>query len=232
MTWLFILLAIIILGLVLYWLLVITEGVFLGRRIVILLYDLTAGNYDGIKQFDEGFERQTISKTLLGELAKRQGAWVLDVATGTGRVPFLLLEDPDFMGNVVGLDAAGQMLLQAQAKLDNQTLANENRVTWIKQSAMNLPFADSTFDVITCLEALEFFPSDLVALEEMIRLLRPGGFLVTTRRRSRDAFLFLRRYRSIENFEQLLGDLGLVQVRTYLWQVDYDMVTARTQSTD
>ena len=231
MTWLFILLAIIILGLVLYWLLVITEGVFLGRRIVILLYDLTAGNYDGIKQFEEGFERQTISKTLLGELAKRKGAWVLDVATGTGRVPFLLLEDPDFMGNVVGLDAAGQMLLQAQAKMDKQIPANENRVTWIKQSAMNLPFTDSTFDVITCLEALEFFPSDLFALEEMIRLLRPGGFLVTSRRRGRNAYLFFGRYRSVENFEQLLYDLDLVQVRTYLWQVDYDMVTARKRPT-
>ncbi len=232
MIWVFIILVVLIIGLVLYWLLVITEGVFLGRRIVILLYDLTAGNYDGIKQFDEGFERQTISKTLLGELAKRQGAWVLDVATGTGRVPFLLLEDPDFMGDVIGLDAAGKMLLQAQTKMNKQTQANENRVTWIKQSAMNLPFADRAFDVITCLESLEFFPSDLVALDEMVRLLRPGGFLVTSRRRGRDAHLFFGRYRSVKNFEQVLDDLDLVQIRTYLWQVDYDMVTARKRSTN
>jgi ubiquinone/menaquinone biosynthesis C-methylase UbiE len=232
MIWVFIFLVVLIIGLVLYWLLVITEGVFLGRRIVILLYDLTAGNYDGIKQFDEGFERQTISKTLLGELAKRQGAWVLDVATGTGRVPFLLLEDPDFMGDVIGLDAAGKMLLQAQTKMNKQTQANENRVTWIKQSAMNLPFADRTFDVITCLESLEFFPSDLVALDEMVRLLRPGGFLVASRRRGRDAHLFFGRYRSIKNFERVLDDLDLVQIRTYLWQVDYDMVTARKRSTN
>lgn len=232
MIWLFILLLIVIIGLVLYWLLVITEGVFLGRRVVVLLYDLTAGNYDGIKQFDAEFERQTISKLLLDELAKGQGAWVLDVATGTGRVPLLLLEDPGFMGRVVGLDAAGRMLTQAQAKMDKQTPLSENRVTWIKQSAMNLPFADSTFDVITCLEALEFFPSDLGVLEEMVRLLRPGGFLVTSRRRGRDAYLFFARYRSAQNFEQLLDDLGLVQVRIYLWQVDYDMVTARRRSID
>ncbi len=232
MIWVFIILVVLIIGLVLYWLLVITEGVFLGRRIVILLYDLTAGNYDGIKQFDEGFERQTISKTLLGELAKRQGAWVLDVATGTGRVPFLLLEDQDFMGDVIGLDAAGKMLLQAQTKMNKQTQANENQVTWIKQSAMNLPFADRAFDVITCLESLEFFPSDLVALDEMVRLLRPGGFLVASRRRGRDAHLFFGRYRSVKNFEQVLDDLDLVQIRTYLWQVDYDMVTARKRSTN
>jgi ubiquinone/menaquinone biosynthesis C-methylase UbiE len=232
MNWLFILLTIIVVGLVLYWLLVTTEGVFLGRRVVILLYDLTANNYDGIKEFNAEFERQTISKVLLGELIERPKAWVLDVATGTGRVPILLLEDPKFGGRIVGLDAAGRMLAQARAKTDELPVPIRERVTWVKQSAMRLPFADSTFDVISCLEALEFFPSDQSALEEMVRLLQPGGFLVTSRRRGCNAYLFLGRYRSVKNFERLLADLGLVQVRTYLWQLDYDMVTARKSSID
>lgn len=232
MSWLFLLLLIIVVGLVLYWLLVITEGVFLGRRVVILLYDLTAGSYDGIKEFDEEFERETIGDLLLDELANKQSALVLDVATGTGRVPLLLLEDPYFLGRVVGLDAAGRMLAQAQAKLNSYKGLNKNQVTWIKQSAMILPFANSSFHVVTCLEALEFFPSDRRALEEMVRVLRPDGYLVTSRRRGRDAHLFFGRYRSVENFEQLLADLGLDEIKSYLWQGDYDMVTARKATHD
>jgi SAM-dependent methyltransferase len=232
MNWLFILLALIVVGLVLYWLLVITEGVFLGRRVVILLYDLTAGNYDGIKQFNAEFERQTISAVLLDELADRPETWVLDVATGTGRVPLLLLDNPNYTGRVIGLDAAGRMLEQARAKMDERPAPNRNRVTWIRQSAMKLPFADDSFDVITCLEALEFFPSDRGALEEMVRLLRPGGFLVTSRRSGRVAYLFLGRYRSVDNFEGLLTGLGLSQVLIHHWQMDYDMVTARRPLSD
>ena len=39
-----------------HWLLIRTEGVFLGRRVVVWLYDLAAERYDAIKQFDPDTE--------------------------------------------------------------------------------------------------------------------------------------------------------------------------------
>jgi ubiquinone/menaquinone biosynthesis C-methylase UbiE len=219
--------AIIALGLVMYWLFVITEGVYLGRKMVVWLYDITAKKYDGIKQFDADHEQLTIVRPLLNSLAGETSYWVLDVATGTGRVPALLLASPKFTGRIVGLDPAGKMLALASAKLNRLTGGQNQRMALVQQVAGALPFPEDTFNAVTCLEALEFFPSDVNAIREMVRVLKPGGFLMTTRRRGYEARLFIGRHRSFEEFELLLGDLGLIEVNNYHWQVNYDLVTAR-----
>ena len=232
MHWIVIAVAILALGLVMYWLFVVTEGVYLGRRMVIWLYDVTAKKYDGIKQFDAGHERQTIVEPLLNGLTGEASYWVLDVATGTGRVPALLLKSPNFTGRIVGLDAAGKMLALASAKLNALSNGQNKRTVLVQQVAEALPFPEDTFSAVTCLEALEFFPSEVNALREMVRVLRPGGFLMTTRRRGYEARLFIGRYRSTEEFEDLLGDLGLIEVTRNHWQVNYDLVTARKVKRD
>ncbi len=226
----FLVLIVIITGLFLYWLLVMTEGVYLGRRVVIWLYDLTANKYDGIKQFDVDHERATISIPLSQSLAGLQKPLVLDVATGTGRVPVLLIQEAGFAGRVIGLDAAGKMLAIASSKLSALPADYGKCVALIQQTAVPLPFQSSIFDAVTCLEALEFLPSDEAAISEMVRVLRPGGILMTTRRTGYEARVFFDRYRSAESFEAFLRDAGLASVRTNAWQINYDLVTARKRS--
>ena len=46
----------------------------------------------------------------------------------------------------------------------------------------DLPFADGTFDVVTCLEAMEFMSRRDHCLHEMLRVLRPGGLLFISNR--------------------------------------------------
>jgi len=230
MNYILLILIVIGAGLFLYWLLVMTEGVYLGRRVVVWLYDLTANKYDGIKQFDVDHERATISIPLSRTLAGLQKPLVLDVATGTGRVPVLLMQEAGFAGHVVGLDAAGKMLAIASSKLGALPVENGYRAAFIQQTAVPLPFPSNIFDAVTCLEALEFFPSDEAALSEMVRVLRPGGVLMTTRRKGYEARMFVDRYRSVESFEALLRDTGLASVKTDIWQINYDLVTARKRS--
>lgn len=227
MNWIVLAVAIIALGLVMYWLFVITEGVYLGRKMVVWLYDITANKYDGIKQFDAEHEQRTIVEPLLNELAGEDSSWVLDVATGTGRVPALLLDSPKFSSKVIGLDAAGKMLALASAKLNRLSDEQSQRIELVQQVAEALPFSENSFGAVTCLESLEFFPSDVNALREMVRVLRPGGFLMTTRRCGYEARLFFGRHRSSEEFEELLDSLGLTEITKYPWQVNYDLVTAR-----
>jgi ubiquinone/menaquinone biosynthesis C-methylase UbiE len=100
------------------------------------------------------------------------------------------------------------------------------RVELVQQTAVPLPFADAVFTAVTCLEALEFFPSDEAALREMVRVLQPGGFLMTSRRAGSEGKAFLHRYRSPADLEALLHYLGLEQVEIQLWQLNYDLVTA------
>lgn len=216
----------IFLGLAIYWLLVSTEGVYLGRRAVVWMYDITAHKYDGIKQFDPDHERQTITRPLMAALRDRRRPLLLDVATGTGRVPLLLLNEPTFDGQIVGLDAAGKMLAQAQVKLAQLPDGRAALAGLVQQTAEPLPFADDRFDVVCCLEALEFFPSDHGALREMARVLKPGGLLMTSRRIGLEGRLFFGRYRPAADFEAYLAGLGLVSVRSHVWQMNYNMVTA------
>lgn len=207
----------------LYWLLVITEGVYLGRRAVVWMYDVTADRYDGIKQFDAAAEDFFVVRPLLQRLPDYAAPRVLDVATGTGRVPYFLLNAPTFHGRVVGLDPSAKMLAHAQEKLRPFGY----RYGLVQQTADALPFAGDKFHAVTCLESLEFFPNEVAALREMARVLRPGGTLLVTRRRGWEAKTFLGRYYSAEAFTALLGQLGLTDVVIQIWQVEYDLVFAR-----
>ena len=223
---LWILLAVVLIAAIavlLYWLLVITEGVYLGWRVVVWLYDITAHKYDSVKEFDAGAEHFFVTKPFLKHLPPHPAPRVLDVATGTGRTPYYLFAEPTFNGKVVGVDASWKMLSLAVEKLAGYN----GRFLPIQQVADKLPFPDNTFHGVTCLESLEFFPSDEDALREMVRVLQPGGSLMVTRRTGWEAKTFVGRFHSPEAFEAMLAALGLVEVQTQPWQVDYDQVMAR-----
>ncbi len=222
MPWLPIALALLTGAALLYWLLVTTEGVFLGRRVVVWLYDITAHRYDDIKQYDEHEEEFLVARPVVAALGARRQPRILDVATGTGRVPLALATALD-EGTIVALDDSARMLAIAARKL----APYRARVALVRHPAVPLPFASNSFDVVTCLEALEFFPTDKAALAEMARVLRPGGVLITTRRRGWEGRMFLTRYRSEADLRALLQALGLQAARSYLWEVNYDLITAR-----
>ncbi|MCP4360121.1 MAG: methyltransferase domain-containing protein [Chloroflexi bacterium] len=224
MWWLALVISLISLGLLLYYLLDLTEGVYLGRRVVVWLYDVTAHKYDDIKEFDADVESFFLIRPLRLRLQSVPAPLVLDVATGTGRLPFFLLEGgPTFNGRVIGLDASRKMLHYAADRLRPY----QDRAALVQQVADKLPFSAHTFEAVTCLEALEFFPSDRAAIQEMIRVLKPGGVLLVTRRRGRSGKLFVDRYRNVPDFESLLVELGVEDVSTLPWQEDYDQVYGR-----
>ena len=228
-----IVLLIVLVGALLYWLLVATEGVFLGRRVVIWLYDITAHRYDQIKEFDPEDERYNITIPIIRILKETDRPILLDVATGSGRVPWDLGIDPGFDGLIIGLDPAKKMLDQAVRKLEKGPMTlglNSSQALLVQSTAYPLPFGTSIFDSITCLESLEFFPSARPALVEMFRVMKPGAILMTSRRRGIRGKLFLGRYQSIEEFESTLAGIGFDEIKTRLWELDYDMVTARKPS--
>ena len=226
MGWIAIIVGITLLGILLYWLLVTTEGVFLGRRVVVWLYDLTAFRYDAIKEFSDDDDSFFIARPTLRVLGSRHNPKILDVATGTGRAMLALLADPVFDGCVVGLDASKKMLDQASDKL-HELEGRDKMFMLVQQYAASLPFPEDSFDAVCCLEALEFVPSYTDALREMIRVLKPGGPLITSRRRGSQAKLFLTRYRSKADFDGMLRTVGFEDIQSRLWELDYDMVTAR-----
>lgn len=199
-----------------WWLLIETEGVYLGRRVVIWLYDLYAVRYDRIKKFQRHYDHMFLAQPLMERIAPNESPRVLDVATGTGRLPLALMRHKRFRGRVIGVDLSQRMLEQAAAKLVHP------RVQWVCAPAEGLPFPADTFDVVTCLEAIEFMTKREAALRELIRVLRPGGILLATNRLN--ARWLVGKTYTDDDLAALLQRIGMGQVEIESWQVDYDLV--------
>ena len=104
----------------------------------------------------------------LDMLALAPGERVLDVACGPGNF------SRDFArvvadGLVVGVDASATMLARAVA--DTQS-AN---VAYVRGDACALPFADGAFDAVCCFAALYLIEEPMRAIDEIARVLAPGG---------------------------------------------------------
>jgi ubiquinone/menaquinone biosynthesis C-methylase UbiE len=109
---------------------------------------------------------------LVERAVPKPGERVLDVACGTGIVARLAAAA---MGadHVAGLDINKGMLAVARSRSAGSGLTIE----WHEASALDLPFQDSSFDLILCQLGLQFFPDQPRALREMIRVLVPDGRL-------------------------------------------------------
>lgn len=205
-----------------YWQLIIAEGTYLGPRVVAWTYDLVASRYDAIKQFDARNESWFVASPLLRELAAVEQPLILDVATGTGRLPLALLRER-FRGRIAGLDLSPRMLRQARRKL--QSYGEQVSLIW--QDATYLPFDDDTFDAVTCLESLEFMPRPMETLAEMVRVLAPGGVLYLTNRVGWEARLLPGRAIPRPEFQEVLAGYALWDVHVRRWQSNYDLALAR-----
>jgi len=222
MTILVILIALFGLGFLAWWLIIETEGVYLGKRAVIALYDLYAARYDRIKQFDEEADLTLISQPIMARIHPLTDPLILDVATGTGRLPLIMARNGGFDGHVIGLDASRRMLNVARQKIAADHFASY--ISLIHRDARELPFNDDSFDVVTCLEALEFLPDPRIALQEMIRVLRPGGLLLTTIRI--DTRWMPNRTWSEAKMRLELESLDMRDIHIAIWQEDYSQVWA------
>jgi ubiquinone/menaquinone biosynthesis C-methylase UbiE/uncharacterized protein YbaR (Trm112 family) len=205
-----------------YWQMIIAEGAYFGARVVAWTYDLVASRYDAIKQFRLQDESWFVAGPLLRELTGVERPLVLDVATGTGRLPLALLRER-FRGQIVGLDLSRGMLRQARRKL----AAHSDQVHLLWHDASCLPFSDGTFDAVTCLESLEFMPRPREALSEMVRVLAPGGVLFVTNRVGHEARLLPGRAYPRPEFERVLAEQPLSHFRVRRWQTSYDQAFAR-----
>ena len=108
------------------------------------------------------------------------GERVLDVACGTGALTSLLAACVGPSGHVTGLDLDAGMLAVARSLSDTPNL------DWSEASALAMPFADGTFDLVTCQQGLQSFPDRAAGMAEMRRVLKPGGRLALSCWRAAD----------------------------------------------
>jgi len=109
---------------------------------------------------------------LVNRLASRTLSRVLEIAAGTGVVTRALASKLPERVSIVATDLNQAMLDQASA------VGTRRPVEWRQADAVQLAFADATFDAVVCQFGVMFFPEKSKAFSEALRVLRPGGVFI------------------------------------------------------
>jgi SAM-dependent methyltransferase len=110
--------------------------------------------------------RRRVLHAELDRIALAPDARILDAGCGSGR----MLDELRPLGHVCGIDA------NADAVAATRRRGHVARLCEIER----MPFADASFDLVTCLDVIEHTSDDRRTLRELRRVTRPGGFLVVT----------------------------------------------------
>ena len=94
---------------------------------------------------------------------------LLDIGCGTGYLFELLIAQRE--AEYHGLDLSPEMLKMAKAKFGD-------RVTLGEGAADRLPYADNSFDVVTCIQSFHHYPDPDKAMQAAFRVLKPGGLYI------------------------------------------------------
>ncbi|MBN2738218.1 MAG: ubiquinone/menaquinone biosynthesis methyltransferase [Spirochaetales bacterium] len=99
---------------------------------------------------------------------------VIDLACGPGDICFLIARKYK-MARVIGVDLNQGMLEKAEENLKKSYPRFRNRITFKKGDMNHLEYVDSSFDVLTGSYALRNAPDLGSTLDEIRRVLKPGG---------------------------------------------------------
>jgi len=102
----------------------------------------------------------------------RPGICVLDLACGVGDPALSIAAEVAPSGRVTATDLGPGMMSLAEELARKKGLAN---IEFREANAESLPFADASFDVLSCRFGIMFFPDLAKALRECLRVLKPGG---------------------------------------------------------
>ena len=101
---------------------------------------------------------------------------ILDVGSGAGQIAKHLLKYADRGAEITCFDLSCEMLRRARHRL------RSGRPRFVVADLSMLPFADNSFDCVTCGYVLEHLPDPRVGLAELARVMMPGAkmLLLTT----------------------------------------------------
>ena len=135
------------------------------------MFNRIAHRYDFLNHFfsmgiDKGWRKKAIST--LTDIQPRK---ILDIATGTGDLAIAaMVLQPE---QVIGVDISEGMMEIGRKKLINKGLSDKIILKYGDSEA--LPFSDNSFDAITCGYGVRNFEHLEKGLQQMGRVLRPGG---------------------------------------------------------
>lgn len=135
------------------------------------MFDGIAADYDLMNRVMTMGQDQRWRRFVAAKAGDPKGGWVLDLATGTGDIASLMEKEHPAAGHV-GADFSINMLLEAQKRFASQD------ISWQASDANALPYKDNSFESVTFGYLLRNVDDSLKVLQEIHRVLKPGGRVV------------------------------------------------------
>lgn len=139
------------------------------------VFERIAPKYDLMNDLISFRRHKAWRKFTMKKMNVAPGQTALDLCCGTCDWT-IAIADASVTGKVVGLDFSQNMLDVGAAKVEK--LGLNKQITLVQGNAMSLPFEDNTFDFVTIGFGLRNVPDYLQVLNEMRRVVRPGGMVV------------------------------------------------------
>jgi ubiquinone/menaquinone biosynthesis C-methylase UbiE len=149
-------------------------------KIVRKLVHFPAPAYIG-RLLDSGYRRRIQPPSQLIERSGiKKGMQVLDLGCGSGAFTPFIARTVGEKGKVYALDIQADMLKQLERKLSRPENRDIKNIKLIEGNAYELPFDNNSLDLVNMVTVLQEIPDRNRALQEVKRVLKPGGVLAVT----------------------------------------------------
>jgi len=138
------------------------------------MFDTISGDYDGLNRIISLGTDIKWRKRIVAYLMKKSPRNILDIATGTGDLAIALVDTG--AEKIVGLDLSPGMLEVGKAKVSKKGLGHT--IEMVLGDSEDLPFGEASFDAVTVAFGVRNFEDLDLGLQQIYRVLRPGGQLV------------------------------------------------------
>lgn len=135
------------------------------------MFDAIAGRYDLMNRLMTFGQDQHWRQFVVEKAAGPGADWILDLACGTGDIAALFCETAP-QAKVVGADFSQNMLREAGRRFKARP------ISWLSCDANQLPYCDNVFGAVTFGYLLRNVDDSLRVLQEVKRVLKPGGRVV------------------------------------------------------
>ncbi|MFC6332286.1 demethylmenaquinone methyltransferase [Paenibacillus septentrionalis] len=139
------------------------------------LFENIAPKYDRMNDIMSFRRHKAWRKKTMQIMDVKEGQNALDLCCGTCDWTIDLAK-ASRTGKIVGLDFSEQMLAVGKKKIAAEGLTNQ--IELVQGNAMELPFADNSFDFVTIGFGLRNVPDYKQVVSEMLRVVKPGGKIV------------------------------------------------------
>lgn len=177
------------------------------------VFENIAGEYDKMNSVISFNQHKKWRNDIMLRMNVQKGSRALDVCCGTADWTIALAETVGSQGHVSGLDFSESMLASAAPKVERYP-----NIHLLQGNAMQLPFEDNTFDYVTIGFGLRNVPDYSQVLQEIRRVLKPGGMAACLETSQSEIPVFRQLFRFYFKFIMpLFGKLFAKSYNEYSW---------------